>query len=181
MRVAAALVALAFLAGCGAPDEMSGKDTATLTTSREALEDALKTEAELRSPAKTRRILREVQRLIATGSFETKELDEFGLAALGELQLVLPSVVETDRDGVPVTLDRPALRVFRRYAASDPRRALHGPVAEEVDRIERVIKDAGADDETKVRNQTVGQYVRGVQRDVRPVWPALAVRLSDVP
>ena len=93
----------------------------------------------------------------------------------------MPSVVETDADGVPVTLDRPALRVFLRYAASDPRRALRGPVAEEVDRIERVIKDAEADEETRVGDETVEQYVSAVERDLRPVWPDLFERLGDVP
>ena len=181
MRFAAALVGLGFLAACGAPDELSRGDTATLSTSREALEDAVKTEAELRSPAKLERIQRKVRELVATGSFEAEQLDEFGLATLGELQQIVPSVVETDADGVPVKLDRPALRVFLRYAASDPKRALLGPVEEEVDRIERVIKDADADEETKVGGETVERFVRGVERDLRPVWPALAERLGDVP
>ena len=181
MRLAAAVAALAFLAGCGAPEELSPGDTAVLNTSREAVWAAIKTEKELRDPAKLRRIQREVQRLVATGAFEAEHLDEFGLAGLGELQLVVPSVVETDADGVPVVLDRPALRVFRRYAATDPRRALHGPVAEEVDRIERVIKDADADEDTRVGGETVERFVGTVERDLRPVWPALAERLGDVP
>ncbi len=122
-----------------------------------------------------------MRRLIATGSFEAEKLDEFGLAALGELQQVVPSVVETDADGVPVDLDRPALRTFVRYAATDPRRALRGPVAEEVHRIEGVISNSDADGETRVGDETVDEYVRGVQRDLRPVWPGLGRRLNDVP
>jgi len=180
VRFAAAVVALAFLAGCGAPDELSRGDTAKLTTAREAVEDAIKTEADLRSPAKLRRIQRKVQRLVATGSFEAETLDEFGLAALGELQQVVPSVVETDADGVPVELDRPALRAFRRYAATDPRRALRGPVAEEVDRIERVIDESDADGDTQVGDETAEDYVRGVQRDLRPIWPRLAERVGGI-
>ena len=54
-------------------------------------------------------------------------------------------------------------------------------MAEEVDRIERVIKDSDADEDTRVGDETVEQYVRGVERDLRPVWPALAEQLSDVP
>ena len=181
MRFAAAVVALAFLAGCGAPDELSREDTDKLTTSRQAIDDAIETAVDLRNPAKLRRIQREVRRLIATGSFEAEKLDEFGLAALGELQQVVPSVVETDAMGVPVDLDRPALRTFRRYAASDPRRALRGPVAEEVDRIERVIEDSDADADTRVGDETVNEYVRGVERDLGSVWPGLARRLNDVP
>ena len=180
-RAVAAAVLLALLAGCGAPDELSREEAAQLAGARERLDAALDTEATLTtSPRRTRRILAEVRRITSTGSFEAEKLDEFGLAALGELQQVVPSVVETDADGVPEELDRKALRAFLRYARTDPARALLGPVREEVAVIEKSVEDSGADGDTKVGRETVEKYLRGVERDVEPVWPELAKRLGNV-
>ena len=80
-------------------------------------------------------------------------------------------MVETDADGVPVDLDRPALRAFLRYAASDPRRALRGPVAEEVDRIETRDRGLRRRRETQVGDETVERVP--ARRGARPA-PGLA-------
>ena len=128
-----------------------------------------------------------MRRIISDGSLEAEPLDEFGLASLGELQQVVPSLVETDIDGVPKDLDRPALRTFLRFARTDPRRALRGPVAAEVDAIDETLEDSGADGDTRVpprdrealSDETVDEYLRGLERDVRPVWPDLARRLRS--
>jgi hypothetical protein len=176
-----AALAAALLAGCGAPDELTKGDTTKLVNARDGLDDALGTERTLRtSPTRTRKIRAEIRRIVSSGALEAEHLDEFGLAALGELQQVVPSVVETDADGVPSDLDRPALRAFLRYADTDPSRALVGPAREEVETIENTIDDSGANGGTKVGKETVEEYLGAAQRDVKPVWPALAKRLGNV-
>lgn len=176
------------LAGCGAPDELSREDAIELANARERLDDATETAEKLRtSPRETRRIRAGIRRIVSRGYFEAQELDEFGLAALGELQQIVPSVVETDADGVPEDLDRGALRAFLRFMSTDPKRALAGPTRDEVDAIETTIEDAGADDDTRVPprdasasgNETVDEYLRAAERDLRPLWPRLADRLRS--
>jgi len=188
-RLVAAAAVLAVLAGCGAPDELSRGDSLKLADARERLDDALDTEETLRtSPREVRRIRAEIRRIVSSGSFESEKLDEFGLAALGELQQVVPSVVETDSLGVPRDLDRKAFRSFLRFADTDPERALVGPARDEVDRIEKTVKDSGADGDTRIPardttasgDETVEEYLRTAERDLRPVWPQLAKRLSNV-
>ena len=188
LRLAAAAAALAVLAGCGAPDELPRLDAVELADSRERLDDALDTVETLRtSPREMRRIRAEVRRIVSRGSFETKHLDEFGLAALGELQQVVPSLVETDSDGVPKNLDRPALRAFLRYSETDPKRARRGAARGEVDAIDRTVADSDADGDTRLParearatgEETVEEYLRTAERDLRPIWPQLADRLRS--
>lgn len=177
----AAAVAVALVAGCGAPDELSREDAVKLANARDRLDDALAAERTLRtSPRKTRRIRAEIRRIVSEGSLEAEQLDEFGLAALGELQQAVPSVVKTDSDGVPKDLDREALRAFLRYADTDPARALLGPARDEVAVIEKTVEDSDADGDTKTGDATVGEYLRRAERDLRPVWPQLARRLGNV-
>jgi hypothetical protein len=185
--VAAAV--LAVLAGCGAPDELNRDEALALGNARERLDDAIDTAETLRtSPRETRRIRREIRRIVSRGYFEAEELDEFGLAALGEIQQVVPSVVETDADGVPEDLDRRALRAFLRFSNDNPQLALIGPARDEVDTIEKTIEDSGADGDTRVptrngeaiKDKTVDEYLRAAERDLQPIWPSLAGRLSTV-
>jgi len=187
--LAAAGVALALLAGCGAPDELSRDDAAKLAAARERLDDAIDTEETLRtSRGETRRIRAEIRKIVSGGALEAEKLDEFGLAALGELQQVVPSVVETDADGVPTDLDRRALRTFLSYANSDPKRALVGPARDAVETIEDTVKSSDADGDTRVPqkdrtasgDETVDEYLRAAQRDLEPIWPHLAKRLGDI-
>ena len=180
---------LAVLTACGAPDELSRLDAVELADSRERLDDALDTVETLRtSPREMRRIRAEVRRIVSRGSFETEHLDEFGLAALGELQQVVPSLVETDSDGVPKNLDRPALRAFLRYSETDPKRALLGAARGEVKAIDRTVEDSEADGDTRLParearatgDENVEEYLRTAERDLRPIWPRLADRLRSV-
>ena len=107
------------------------------------LDSTIDTEETLRtSPEEARRIRREVQKIVSRGAFETAPLDEFGLAALGELREIVPGLVETNADGVVESLDRPATRAFLRYATSDAERALRKPANDEVFAIEEVIREA---------------------------------------
>ena len=145
-----------------------------LADARERLDDALDTEETLRtSPREARRLRAEVRRIVPSGSLEAEQLDEFGLAALGELQQVVPSVVETDSDGVPKDLDRPALRAFLRYAETDPERALLGPATRRGRlRSSKTIEDSDADGDTRRRGEeTVEEYLRTAERDLQSVWP----------
>lgn len=185
---AAALVACAILAGCGAPDELSGRDGTVLRDAREAIDDTIDTEETLRtSPEEARRIRRKVQKIVSRGAFESAPLDEFGLAALGELREIVPGLVETNSDGVVESLDRPATRAFLRNATTDADRALLKPANGEVFAIEEVVRDAepGLDTEIPPRrgesvDLTVGEFLRGTERDLEPIWPALAKRLASL-
>ena len=190
--VRAALAALAaglVLAGCGAPDQLSQEDGKTLAGARERLDDAIDTEETLRtSKAEARRLRRGVQRIVSGGALESERLDDFGLAALGELRRLVPSVVEEDADGSVRALDRPATRAFLSFAERDAARALVAPAREEVELIGRTVEKSGADSETLVPPEDptasqmleVGRYLSDAERDVRPIWPELAGRLGDL-
>ena len=187
--MAALVLAGASLGACagGAPDRLATDHARALEHARAGLDDALDTEEALRtSREETRRIVGKVREIVSRGAFESERLDEFGLAALGELQKVVPSLVETSADGTPRRLDREGTRAFLRYAADDAPRALLGPAAREVDRIEHTIEEAepdagtevGASDPTASVMMTVAQYLDAGERDIRDVWPSLAGRLG---
>ena len=190
--IAALVLAGASLGACGgdgAPDRLPTDDARALEHARAGLDDALDTEEALRtSREETRRIVREVRKIVSRGAFESEPLDEFGRAALAELDAVVPSLVETSAQGTPRGLDREGTRAFLRYAADDASRALLGPAATEVDRIEQTIEEAepdagtevGASDPTASVMMTVAQYLDAVERDTREVWPGLARRLGGV-
>jgi len=196
-QLAAVLVAAALgvgLSSCndapdmtGPPDSLSEDDAFVLNDARRGLDGALKTERRLSSSRDDARRVRErVQAIVSEGAFETEKLDEFGLAALGRLGLVAPSLVVADVDGVPESLDRPATRDFLRYAATDPARALLRPVRTQVEGIERAVKRSGAgprtliasDDRTASSARRVGEYLREAEADIRASWPELAGRLG---
>ncbi len=172
--------AAAALAACGDAEKLSGQDATTLAMARENLDDALDTEETLRTSKEEAASLRiKVQRIIGRGAFENGgRPDEFGLAALGELRELVPSLV-LERGGSVKALDTAATREFMAQAVSDPAAALYLPAKNEVDAI---VKVTGGDDvgpDTKVRgDQTVSAYLTGVERDLRAVWPRLAERLK---
>jgi hypothetical protein len=166
--------------GCGSPEDLSREDAATLANARERLDDAIDTEETLRtSRAEARRLRARVREIVARGAFESEQPDEFGLAALGELREVVPSLVLTGRQDVPRALDRPATDAFLRFALSDPRRATVAPARRQVDRMEKVVENSGAGPDTKIpgTRSTVSRYLRGVARDTSPIWPGLGRRL----
>lgn len=156
---------------------------------RERLDDAIDTEETLRtSPARARELRRRVQSIVSEGAFEAEKLDEFGLAALGRLQLAVPSLVETDADGVPVALDRPATQAFLRYAERDAPRALLAPAEDAVESIAQVVERTGAGPETRIPKRggtpslgpSVNAYLGEAERDVDRIWPGLAQRLREL-
>lgn len=186
---AVAVLCAAGLAACGAPDELTVPEGRTLDNARAGLDDALDTAEALRtSEQETHRIVREVREIVSRGVFESEQLDEFGLSALGELRQVVPGLVETSRTGTPRSLDRPATREFLANAADDPGAALLIPAREEVEAIDRTVADSGADAETLLpppdptasRNQSLGDFLDEAVRDTRSVWPGLSGRLGEV-
>ena len=180
----AALVALAAAVaavGCGAPDELSQPDGRKLATARERLDDAIDTEETLRtSKVEARRLTRRVRTLVSDGSFESPRLDEFGIARLGLLREVVPSLVVLNAKGSPRALDRPATAAFLRFAERDAPRALLRPARAQVDVMVKTIADgdAGADTEIPIVGESAAAYLREAERDLKPIWPALAERLA---
>lgn len=181
------LLALGALAGCGDAAELSKDDVRTLEASRSDLDDALDTEETLRTSKSEALALRtKVQKIVGQGSFENGgKPDEFGLAALGELRELVPSLV-LERGNSVIALDQAATRAFLAKAVSDPPGALYPAAADEVDTIEKIVggDDVGPDTEIPPSspgasgNQTVTEYLREAERDVRRVWPSLARRLA---
>lgn len=183
--VVAALAVAGAAAGCGAPDELSKVEAGDLNASRSDIGDALDTEETIRTDrSEATRLRAKVQKVVSTGSFEGGKPDEFGLAALGELRQVVPSLVE-QRGGTVVALNAPGTRAFLRYATSDPQRALLLPVREEVATIEHVLDRSSAEADTRVppadrsasSNETVGPYLREIEGDLKPRYPREAARI----
>lgn len=186
-------LALAACAGApdldGPPDAVPHEEVIALETAREGLDDAIDTEETLRtSKQQARRLRRGVQGIVSGGALEAEKLDEFGLAALGQLRRLVPSLVEVNRDGSVRALDRPATSSFLRYAESDAPRALVRSAREHVEAIERTLKDSEAGPDTRIppadptasQDLTVADYLRQAERDLRPIWPELAGRLQAV-
>ena len=178
----AALVA-ATVAACGAPDELSQSDGVQLDLARDRTIAAVEVEQRLSdSPASADRLVARVRRIVASGALEAKQLDEFGLAALGELRQAAPSLVIVDRLEVPRELDRPALTAFLANARSDPAAATRPVAAAEVARIVAIFDDAdaGPDTEIPVVDMTADLYLADLAARLHPVWPDLAADLSAV-
>ncbi len=177
-----ALVAAA-TGACGAPAELPREDGVQLELARNRAIAAVATEQRLsRSPAAADRLLARVRKIVSSGAFETKQLDEFGLAALGELRLSAPSLVIVDRQEIPRQLDREALTTFLAQAKSDPAAATRPAAATEVARIERIIANAdpapGRDTEIPVVDMTADVYLADLADRLRPIWPDLATDLT---
>ena len=187
----AALVAALLLSGSdggpdlGAPGELSKKDSTALINARLSLNAAMDTVAKLSDPQTAGRVRGKVQAIVSEGAFETEKLDEFGLAALGRLGLIAPSLVVVDKDGVPEALDVEATRDFLRFAERDPARALMGPTAKLVGAIERTVKRSKAGPGTRILTDgsmlsvdlSVEDYLEGVEVDTGPIWPELSGQL----
>ena len=184
-RIAPLLVALAATAiiACGAPDELSRGDGEQLALARDRVVGAIETERRLRSsPEAAERLHARVRKIVASGALEAEQLDEFGLAALGELGLAVPSLVIYDRLRIPRELDHESLRIFLAEATSDPAAAVERPASVEVQRIADLLAaaDADADTEVPVARQTAAAYVGDLESRLRPTWPELADELADV-
>lgn len=183
MRLATILLA-ALLAttavACGSP-KLSEQDGADLRLARDRAIAAVTTEQRIAdSPAAAERLLARVRKIVASGAFEAKQLDEFGLAALGELRLVAPSLVIVDRQEVPRQLDRPALTAFLEQVLTDPSKALKPAATVEVANIDRIVESsgAGADSDIPGVGMTVDVYLADLAARLEPVWPDLAAKLQ---
>jgi hypothetical protein len=176
-------VAGAAIAACGAPGELSEDEGVALDLARDRAIAALETEPRLSdSPAAADRLLARVRKIVSSGALEPKQLDEFGLAALGELRLAAPSLVIVDRLEVPRELDRDALTTFLAEATTDAAAATRPAAATETARIAEVVEasEAGPDTEIPVADMTTDVYLADLAARLRPVWPGLAAELSAV-
>ena len=171
----AALVA-ATVAACGAPDALPESDGVALELARNRTIAAVEVEQRLSdSPASADRLVARVRRIVASGALEAKQLDEFGLAALGELRQAAPSLVIVDRLEVPRELDRPALTAFLAEAKSDPAAAMRPAAAAETARIVAIFdgSDAGPDTEIPVVDMTADLYLADLAADLSAVRSGL--------
>jgi hypothetical protein len=182
LAVAVTIAATAALIGCGAPEELSRAEGEALALARDRIEDAIDTEETLRtSPTQARRLRSKVRRIVSSGSLESEPLDEFGLAALGELRLAVPSLVPVDRRGSLRALDREALRAFLAYAERDARKALRRPAAAGVEAALDTLDESGSgpDSDVPVVRETASAYLTDLERSLRPIWPDLADDVAD--
>lgn len=178
----AALAAVA-IAACGAPSELSGEDGVQLDIARDRTIAAIETEERLgSSPATADRLVARVREIVSSGALEARQLDEFGLAALGELRLAVPSLAIVDRQEIPRELDREALTAFLAKAKTDPAAAMRPAAATETARIVDVVERSGAgpDSEIPVVDMTADVYLADLAMRLRPVWPDLAADLAAV-
>ncbi len=176
-----AAVGAAALIACGAPSELSHDDGTQLDIARDRTIAALATEQRLSdSPATADRLLARVRKIVASGALEARQLDEFGLAALGELRLAVPSLAIVDRQEIPRQLDREALTAFLAEARTDPAAAMRPAAAAETARIVAIFDASGAgpDTEIPVVEMTADVYLADLADRLRPVWPDLAAKLA---
>ncbi|HEU0019983.1 MAG TPA: hypothetical protein VFQ14_06810 [Thermoleophilaceae bacterium] len=172
---------MATLAACGGPDTLSESDGVQLDLARDRAIAAVEVEQRLSSsPAAADRLTARVRRIVASGALEARQLDEFGLAALGELRMVAPNLVIVDRLRVPRELDREALTSFLAEARDDPAAAARPAAATETARILEIVAGAGAgpDTEIPVVDMTMDVYLADLAARLRPAWPDLAADLS---
>ena len=177
------MLVAAVVAACGAPGELPEPDGVTLDLARDRAIAAVEVEQRLSgSPELADRKVDRVREIVSSGALEARQLDEFGLAALGELRLAVPSLVIVDRLGVPRELDRDALTAFLAKAATDAEAALRPAAAAETARIVDVVEASGAgpDTEIPVADMTTDVYLADLAERLRPVWPDLAADLSAV-
>lgn len=177
-----AVVLVATIAACGAPDELSPSEGRALEIARDRAVAAVELNRQLsESPAVAERVLGRVRKIVATGALEPQRLDEFGLAALGELRLVAPSLVIVDRQEVPRELDRPALTALLENAETDVDAATRIPAEKEVAEIDDLLtaRDAGPDTRIPVLDATVSDYREELAAQLRLAWPDLADEISD--
>ncbi len=177
------MLGAAVLGACGAPSELSEQDGIELDRARDRTLAAVEVERRLSgSPAEAGRLVDRVRDIVSSGALEARQLDEFGLAALGELRLAVPSLVIVDRLEGPRELDRAALTAFLAEAETDPSAATRPAAAAETARIVELVEAADAAPDTKVPvvDMTVDVYLADLAARLRPIWPALAADLSAV-
>jgi hypothetical protein len=177
-----AVALAAALGACGTADELTPAEGRELELARDRIVASIELNEKLRSsPAAGDRLLAKVRRIVASGALEPRQLDEFGLAALGELRLVAPSLVLVDRQEVPRRLDREALTALLDKAKTDEDAATRVPAEKEVARLDALLDGADADGQTRVPviDTTVANYRGELAGRLRPVWPDLAAAAAD--
>ena len=181
LSIPLAALSAAILIACGAPSELSQEDGVQLDIARDRTIAAVETAERMSSsPATADRLVARVRKIVSSGALEAKQLDEFGLAALGELRLAVPSLAIVDRQEVPRQLDREALTAFLAKAQTDPAAALRPAAATETARVVRIFdeSDAGPDTDIPVVDMTADVYLGDLAARLRPVWPDLAADLA---
>jgi len=187
---ACAAVALA-VAGCGGADELDKgnansleADKATLTDDVQAIAaiDQDKAEAKrlVNSIAKTIILYQRFQKVAESvvGNTGNSLNEGAGEEALRLIAKDVPSIVIGGSSESPTGLDTKATRTYIRYAASDPRRALAGPVSDHVRSMLIDVEDASPS--TKVptlHDHTVKQVLDSTAAALQPYYPDQANRL----
>jgi len=183
LSILLAALSAAILIACGAPSELSQDEGIQLDIARDRATAAIETEGRLSSsPTTADRLVERVRKIVASGALEAKQLDEFGLAALGELRLAVPSLAIVDRQEIPRQLDREALTAFLAEAKTDPAAAMRPAAATETARIVEIFDASGAGPDTgiPVVDMTADVYLADLAARLRPIWPDLAADLSAV-
>jgi hypothetical protein len=178
-----AVLVAATISACGGPGSLSENDGVQLDLARDRAIAAVEAEQRLSvSPETADSLLARVRKIVASGALEAEQLDEFGLAALGELGLAVPSLVIVDQLEVPRRLDRPALTAFLANAKENPSAATRPAADAEVARIVEIFNaaDASPGTEIPVADMTADVYLADLVARLHPVWPGLAARLSAV-
>jgi hypothetical protein len=174
-----AALGAAAVAACGGSGELSESEGVQLDLARDRIIAAVDVEQRLSSsPAAAERLYQRVRKIVSTGALESRQLDEFGLAALGELRLAAPSLVIVDRQGVPRKLDRQALSLFLDDARDSPASAAYPAAAVEVSRVVGLVAGDDPDSEIPVVDMTVDVLLADLAARTRPIWPDLAEKLS---
>jgi outer membrane murein-binding lipoprotein Lpp len=191
LLLVAAVGAAALVAGCGGSNKLSEGDANSLQADKETLADDVQAIAAIDgNKAEAKRLVRSVEKTIvlyerfrkigesvggATGGSFSQGAGE---AALRLIAKDVPSIVIGGSSQSPTGLDAKATKVYLRYAASDPRRALRGPVTEHVRSMLLDVEDASPDTNVPtLHNQTVEQVLSRTAASLQPYYPDQAAQL----
>jgi hypothetical protein len=190
LALLAACAATALVAGCGS-DALDHGDANSLQADKETLGDDVKAIAGIdgdkaeakrlvNSLAKTIVIYERFQKVAQSVGGDTgTSLDQgAGEEALRLIARDAPSIVIGGSSESPTGLDTKATRAYIRYAASDPRRALRGPVTDHVRSMLIDVEDASPSTTVPtLHDQTVKQVLDATAAALQPYYPDQAARL----
>jgi hypothetical protein len=187
----AAAAPLAVAAGCGT-DKLDTGDANSLQADKKTIDDDVQAiQAIDGDRAEARRLVNSITRTLviyerfqkaaqgAGGAIGSSLQQGAGEQALSLIAKDVPSIVIGGSSSSPTGLDTAATKAYIRYAASDPRRALRGPVTDHVRSMLIDVQDASPD--TKVptlHDQTVKQVLDAAAGELQPYWPDQAARLG---
>jgi hypothetical protein len=179
------------VAGCGGAGALDQGDANSLQADKKTLDDDVQAiQAIDGDKAEAHRLVNSVARtLVIYQRFQKAAKDVGGSigssfqqgAADEALRLVardVPSIVIGGSSSSPTGLDNAATRAYIRYAETNPRRALRGPVTDHVRSMLIDVEDAGPG--TKVptlHGQTVKQVLDATAGELQPYWADQAARL----